>query len=317
MNRFALFLLLACAPALAQTQLHLVEDLAQESTHVPVRAQAHELQAIYDDMARAAGVDALLVYSTDPDINAFATQAEDGAKLVVVQEGLLGRFGGDRDAVAAVLGHELAHHKENHLVEGRRKQEGIRIFGAILGAVIGARVADRSSELAGMASDLAVNAGAGLLVLKFGRSQELEADRLTVRWMIDAGYNPRGMLRLQEGLGVVQEGKRRPAMLSTHPGSVKRYQAVQREIAKLAPPEELLEDPARPLVDDDALARATLAAQRTQLDAGLAAFAEAQAIDPSAAAGLAPRSVTSRKGNVDIGRNVSLGENVRIGGEDR
>ena len=315
MKRLALVVLLAtAAPAFADTEFYLVEELAEASDHAPVRAQAHELAAIYGELARAAGVDAKLVYSTDPDINAFATEVE-GEKLVVVNEGLLAQFEGDRDAVAAVLGHELAHHKQDHLTEGRRKQEGIRVFGAILGAVIGARVGDRSGDLTGVASNVAVNAGAGLIALKFSRNQELEADRLTVGWMIRAGYNPRGMLRLQERLGAFQQGKRKPGILSTHPASAKRYKAAEKEIARLGPEAELLAQAARPLVGEDALAQADsdlAAVQRARMDAELAAFADALAGNA-----LAPRSESIRKGNVRIGGNVKIGDDVRVGEGER
>ena len=316
MKRLAFLLALASAPALADTEFYLVDELASQSTHVPVRAQARELAAIYDDLARVAGVDATLVYSNDPDINAFATEA-GGERLVVVQEGLLGHFQGDRDAVAAVLGHELAHHKENHLTEGRRKQEGIRLFGAILGAVVGAKVGDNHGALAGVASNVAVNAGAGLVVLKFGRNQELEADRLTVEWMMRAGYNPRGMLRLQDRLGALQ-GKRKLGMLSTHPGSAKRYKAAEKHIAKFAPDGELLARGVVPLVGEDALAAAgtqVADARRTLMDAELAAFADANAAAAGGASlAPAPREDAAAAG-VHIGENVSIGSNVRIGGK--
>ena len=303
MKRFALLLCLVPALACAGPEYYLVDTLATDWPQMPLRAQAHELARIYDDLARVAGVDAELVYSTDPDVNAFATVA-DGEKLVVVQEGLLGQFDGDRDAVAAVLGHELAHHKRDHLTQGRRKQEGVRLFGAILGAVIGARVGHNSGELAGVASNVAVNAGAGLLALKFSRNQELEADRLTVDWMIRAGYNPRGMLRLQDRLGAL--GGKRAGMLSTHPASAKRYQAAQTEIARLAPPPALLERDTAALVSDEALAQATLASDKAQLDAALGAFADAQA-----GVALVPAPPAAPAAS-----NVHIGDNVRIGRGD-
>jgi predicted Zn-dependent protease len=171
---------------------------------------------------------------------------------------------------------------------------------------VGARV-DRSGGLAGVASNVAVNAGADLLALKFSRNQELEADRLTVDWMIRAGYNPRGMLRLQERLGVLQQGKRKLAILSTHPGSAKRSKAAEKEIAKLTPPQELLARTTLPLVGEQALARATQSANKAQLDAALAEFADRQA------AALAPAPPASPAADVHIGDNVSLGEHVHLG----
>lgn len=316
MKRCLLLLAFVAAPAFADTEFYLVDEVAEQSTHIPLRAQARELAAIYHDLARVASVDATLVYSNDPDINAFATDV-DGEHLVIVQEGLLGHFGGDRDAVAAVLGHELAHHYADHLTEGRRKQEGIRIFGAILGAVVGAKVGDSSGDLAGVASNVAVNAGAGLLALKFSRNQELEADRLTIDWMIRAGYNPQGMLRLQDRLGALQGSKRKAGMLSTHPGSAKRYKAAQKEIAKLAAPADLLARDAAPLVNDEALAVAGTQvgdATRAALDAELAAFADAMSGAALVPAPPAPREDAEDSG-VHIGENVSLGDNVHIGGK--
>jgi Zn-dependent protease with chaperone function len=264
-SRFALLVLLLASPLAPAAELYLVQDLAAQSDHAPVRAQAQELAAIYDDLVRVSGVEAQLVWSSDPDLNAFATEAGD-EKLVVVQEGLLAKFGSDRDAVAAVLGHELAHHKGDHVRAGRRKQEGVRVFGAILGAVVGAKVGRNSGALAGVASNVAVNAGANLLALKFNRNQELQADRWAVQWMIEAGYNPEGMLRLQQQLGALAGQKRRLGMLSTHPNSSKRYQAAQRQIAALAPAPELLARETRPLVDPAALqtAQQSITAQEEQ-----------------------------------------------------
>jgi Zn-dependent protease with chaperone function len=277
-------LLLAAAPAAsADTELYLVETLASQSDHAPVRAQAQELKAIYDDLVAVSGVQATFVWSNDPDLNAFATEVGE-EKLVVVQEGLLAKFGGDRDAVAAVLGHELAHHKGDHIKAGRRKQEGIRVFGAILGAVVGARVGRNSGVLAGAASNAAVNLGAGLLALKFNRNQELQADRWAVEWMIRAGYNPEGMLRLQDALGALAGQKRRAAMLSTHPTGKKRYQAAEKQIARLAPPPELLAREVVPLVDAESLAQAEQAIAGTEAERVAQALAPGAGDAPPAAA---------------------------------
>src|ERR1700759_3693681 len=121
---------------LARADIHyyLVDSVATQSTNADLRAEAHELEKIYADMERASGVDAKLVWSTNPDVNAFATEVGK-EKIVVVQEGLLTMMDGDRDAVAAVLGHELGHHKADHIRAGRRKEEGSRVLGTLLGAV--------------------------------------------------------------------------------------------------------------------------------------------------------------------------------------
>jgi predicted Zn-dependent protease len=294
--------------AQAETELYLVDTLATESDHAPVRAQAEELRAIYEDLARQAGVDAQLVWSTDPDINAFATEVGEREKIVVVQEGLLSKFGSDRDAVAATLGHELAHHKADHIHAGRRKQESVRVLGAILGAVVGAKVGRNSGELAGAVAGSAVGVGAGLLALKFNRNQELEADRLAVTWMIAAGYNPQGMLRLQSELGDMAGKRRRASILSTHPTSAKRYQAAEKLIAKLAPPPELLGRASAPLVNDEALAEANAEIESAKQEQIAAALKPSEEAAPSAAA------LTPIEG-LDFDAYAALGNELVYAGE--
>jgi Zn-dependent protease with chaperone function len=307
MRFLALLMLLASFASHAESEYFLVERVATDADHAPVRAQARELAEIYDELAREADVDATLVWSTDPEINAFATEAGND-KIVIVQEGLLAKFGSDRDAVAAVLGHELAHHKADHIGAGRRKQEGVRVLGAILGAVVGAKVGRNSGELAGAATSAAVGVGAGLIALKFSRNQELEADRLALQWMIAAGYNPNGMLRLQEQLGALAGGKRGAAILSTHPTSSKRYQAAQKRIAQLAPAPELLARGLAPLVDDAALAAASSAIQEIEAERVAQALAPATAAVPSAAA-LAPID------GIDIGTYAAIGNQLLHAGD--
>lgn len=256
MNRsiVAAFAALLALPQLARADVHyyLVDTVATKSTNVEMRAEAHELEKIYADMARQSGVDAKLVWSTNPDINAFATEVGPD-KIVIVQEGLLATMNGDRDAVAAVLGHELGHHKADHLHAGKRKEQSVRVLGAILGAVVGAKIGKGTGAIAGAAVG---GAGGSLVALKFNRDQEMEADRLSVGWMIAAGYNPQGMLRLQQRLSEL-ESHSHAAIFSTHPTSEKRYKAAQQLIAKLAPPPELLARAVEPLAGSTALATAT------------------------------------------------------------
>lgn len=245
----ALALAVAAQACAGETHFYLVDEIAQKAGKPAMRAEARELERIYGDLERASGVEAKLVWSTDPDINAFATEV-GGDQVVVVQEGLLAAMDGDRDAVAATLGHELGHHKADHIRAGRRKQEGARVLGGILGAVVGAKVGKGSGAVVGAAAG---SVGGSLVALKFSRDQEMEADRLSVGWMIAAGYNPDGMLRLQRRLGAL-EGHGKAAIFSTHPPSEKRYKAAEQLIAKLAPPPELMARAAEPLVSAQALA---------------------------------------------------------------
>lgn len=260
MNRLAALasaILAATVPLLAHAEVHyyLVDSIAAQSTNADLRAEAHELETIYADMERVSGVEAKLVWSTNPDINAFATEVGSD-KIVIVQEGLLETMHGDRDAVAAVLGHELGHHKADHIRAGKRKRETAHVLGTILGAVVGAKIGHGGGAAAGAVLG---NAGGGLVALKFNRDQEMEADRLSVGWMIAAGYNPQGMLRLQHHLGELEGKHKSAAIFSTHPNSEKRYKAAEQQIARLAPPPELLAHAVEPLVGDKALIAARAA----------------------------------------------------------
>jgi hypothetical protein len=114
----------------------------------------------------------------------------------------------------------------------------------------------------------------------------MEADKLSVGWMIAAGYNPQGMLRLQRHLGELEGKHKSAAIFSTHPNSDKRYKAAEQQIAKIAPPPELLAQAVEPLVSSKALIAAR-AAIWSAADEGIA-----QALKPGvgdvAAEALAP-----------------------------
>ena len=123
MSKIAFLCVAACLfarTAGAEVHFYLVDSVAKQSSHADLRAEAHELERIYADMERQAGVEAKLVWSTNADVNAFATIVGDD-KVVVVQQGLLAMVDTDRDEVAAVLGHELGHHKADHIRSARKK----------------------------------------------------------------------------------------------------------------------------------------------------------------------------------------------------
>jgi predicted Zn-dependent protease len=64
----------------------------------------------------------------------------------------------------------------------------------------------------------AVIAALGQLVnLKYGRDDELEADRLGVQMMAQAGYDPRAMIGVMEVLRAAGGGGRQPEFFSSHP----------------------------------------------------------------------------------------------------
>ena len=70
------------------------------------------------------------------------------------------------------------------------------------------------------------------VLLPYGRLQELESDRLGVRYAHGAGYDPRAALTLWDRMAALGSG-RPPEFLSTHPGPSNRQEVIAKEIAGL------------------------------------------------------------------------------------
>jgi predicted Zn-dependent protease len=162
----------------------------------------------------------------DPEtINAFALPGGQ----IFITEGLLRRLQTEGQ-VAGVLGHEIAHVVARHGAEHIAKQQ---LTQGLTGAAVLATYdpSDPSSR-----SSAAVAAMIGQLVtMRFGRQDELESDRLGVRFSSEAGYDPRSMIKLMQILEESSEGNRPPEFFSTHPNPENRIQRIQAAIEERFP----------------------------------------------------------------------------------
>jgi len=162
----------------------------------------------------------------DPQtINAFALPGGQ----VFITEGLLRRLetGGQ---LAGVLGHEIAHVVGRHGAEHIAKQQ---LTQGLTGAAVLATYDPSDPSSRGSA---AVAAMIGQLVtMRFGRQDELEADRLGVRFTSEAGYDPRSMVALMKILEASSEGNRPPEFFSTHPNPENRIQRIQAAVQERFP----------------------------------------------------------------------------------
>lgn len=160
----------------------------------------------------------------DPEtVNAFALPGGP----VFITRGLLKRLENEAQ-LAGVLGHEVGHVVGRHAAEHIAKSQ---LAQGVVGAVaVGA--SDRNNgQSAAMLAAFAVQ----MAQLKYGRNDELEADTLGVKFMSQAGYDPRAMERVMEILAASSKGGRQPEFMSTHPDPGNREQQIKANIEKLYP----------------------------------------------------------------------------------
>lgn len=162
----------------------------------------------------------------DPEtINAFALPGGQ----VFITEGLLKRLQTDGQ-VAGVLGHEIGHVVGRHGAEHIAKQQ---LTQGLTGAAVLATYDPNNPSSRGSA---AVAAMIGQLVgMRFGRQDELESDKLGVRFTAEAGYDPTSLTALMKILDESSKGGRPPEFFSTHPNPENRIQRIQTAIQERYP----------------------------------------------------------------------------------
>jgi predicted Zn-dependent protease len=131
--------------------------------------------------------------------------------------------------LAGVLSHEIMHviarHSAEHIAETQLTE-------GLTGAVVVASY-DHNNPHSAYAAQFAILVGQ-LVNMKFGRDDELESDRLGLRVMAEAGYDPRAMLQVMQVLQQAsQDGP--PEFFSTHPSPDNRMGRIQTAIEELFP----------------------------------------------------------------------------------
>ncbi|WP_207061500.1 M48 family metallopeptidase [Motiliproteus sp. SC1-56] len=183
-----------------------------------------QTQRIFARLRQESGQACAFRIGATPVPNAFVSQQAAGP-LVVLNAGLLDLIGYDRDALAFVLAHELAHLSEGHLRQVHHQRRAERDSTAeVLGTLV-----DFIIPLGG----LVVEAGYAMMEAGYSRDDERAADRVGLALMTRAGFDPRGALRFQRRLAQVSD--RRLPFFSTHPSGEERIQNLQRLIEAQLP----------------------------------------------------------------------------------
>ncbi len=137
--------------------------------------------------------------------------------------------------LAAVLAHEIGHVEQRHIARMLAKQRDATAIaiGALLLALLAARSGSSSSADLTQAAVIGGQAAAIQQQLNFSREAEREADRVGFQILVDAGFDPRGMVdffgRLQIG-SRLYESAAAPAYLRTHPLTVERISDIQTRV---------------------------------------------------------------------------------------
>jgi beta-barrel assembly-enhancing protease len=154
-----------------------------------------------------------------PNVNAFAVPGG----TIFITRGLLERMRNEAE-LAGVLGHEIGHVIARHSSERLAKQQ---LTQGLLGAlVVGS--GDFTTAQIGQVVGSMIN-------MSYGREDEIESDALGIRIMTEAGYDPRGMIRVMEVLAKASGGSRQPEFMSTHPAPENRSDRIREAIAKQYP----------------------------------------------------------------------------------
>lgn len=153
--------------------------------------------------------------------NAFATNVATGRNLFAINLPMLEELGTDADALAVLMGHEIAHIERNHIRQNMEKTKDIQTGNQIVGAILGAIIPG-----GGLISAL----GAQAIYTSYSRDHEREADSYGLEFARKAGFNPYGGVRL---FTIISEknGDKWATFLSTHPSSSERVQVIRESIA--------------------------------------------------------------------------------------
>lgn len=152
-------------------------------------------------------------------VNAFALP---GGQIFITM-GLLNMLKTE-DELAGVLGHEIGHVIGRHSAEHMAKEELTQ------GLVSAGTIATMDPNNPGMQNAIAQYIGS-VINMKYGREDELEADRFGVKYLFETGYNPEAQIEVMEVLKKASSGQNPPEFLSTHPNPDNRIEAIKKYIS--------------------------------------------------------------------------------------
>jgi predicted Zn-dependent protease len=227
----------ACAtnPATGKKEISLMSEAQEIALGQQMDAEIRREMGVYDDpqlqryvqeiglqLARVSQRPNLPWHFTvvdAPAVNAFALPGG----YIYLTRGIL-PFLNDEAQLAGVLGHEIGHVTARHSAQQYTKATTAGVGMTLLSIFVPeARPFQNVAESA-----------LGVLFLKHGRDDELQADDLGVSYAARSGWNPAGVAGMLTTLARLDEaaGSRKgvPNWLSTHPAPLDRVQKIQTAV---------------------------------------------------------------------------------------
>ncbi len=214
------------------------EVLAQEHPVAPTDPRAKAIEVVARRLvARASDVEADLAKEhsvASPELaktfqwNVAVLESQEanafclpGGKMAVYT-GLVPVTRND-DAMAIVLGHEIAHALLRHGSQRMAQQKLVQVGQMAAGVAVGNMDPQQQQMVMG-----ALGAGAQYgLVLPYGRKHETQADEVGLMLAAAACYDPREAIPLWQRMSELNGGQRPPEFASTHPDPANRIAHLQ------------------------------------------------------------------------------------------
>ncbi len=221
----------ACAPAISTQQevelgAQASQQIAQELPLVRDAGVNQYLNRLGQSIAQRAdprGIQYQFYVVNAPEVNAFAVPGGH----VYINRGLIERAE-NLSEVAGVLAHEIGHVVHRHGIDQwQRAQQAEMGLGLLYGILLGR--APSGVEQAG------IQLGGTAVFAGYSRDAEREADAVAIRYLMDSGIHPIGLVTMFEKL--LAERQRNPGSVeqwfSTHPTSEERITNTRAAIAAL------------------------------------------------------------------------------------
>ena len=136
----------------------------------------------------------------------------------------------NKDGLAAVMGHEIAHAVAKHSIERASRALVLNVGTTALDIFTGGAISNTQRttgvDVAGMLRTFGIDN-------PFGRKQEREADYLGLIFASLAGFDIRESVKVWERMKVSHEGQEPPEWMSTHPSSINRIEALKNWIPEV------------------------------------------------------------------------------------